>query len=151
MPALKTLALGIVLLAGPLALSACGSEETELTGTWRGSFNGYTVVGDQAINEGDGNSKITIKVGKIEDSVFTATIAFPVTGAKGTIKTKVPGVVSEEGDEVWMAGANGYYLGQFEDDGLELTYLKSFTIDPSDANGNGIENVAQIGQFERSN
>lgn len=148
MPDRKTLAVGLALVLAPLAIAACSSEESDLTGTWKGSLNGYTVVGKQAINEGQG-SKITIEVGKIKDSAFTATIALPVTGAKGTFKTKVPGVVSAEGDEVWMAGANGYYLGQFEDDGLELTYLKSFTIDPSNTSGDGIENVAQVGQFER--
>ena len=149
MPDRKTLAVGLALVLAPLAIAACSSEESDLTGTWKGSLNGYTVVGKQAINEGQG-SKITIEVGKIKDSAFTATISFPVTGAKGTIKTKVPGVVGEDGDEVWMAGANGYYLGEFEDDGLELTYLKSLTLDPSDTGGNGIENVAQIGKFERT-
>lgn len=149
LPDRKTLAAGLALVLAPLTIAACSSEDSsDLTGTWKGQLNGYTVVGKQAINEGQG-SKITIEVGKIRKQAFTATINFPVTGAKGTVKTKVPGVISAEGDEVWMAGANGYYLGQFEDDGLELTYLKSFTVDPSDASGNGIENVAQVGQFER--
>ncbi|MFM9044318.1 MAG: hypothetical protein ACKOL0_00705 [Solirubrobacterales bacterium] len=81
LPDRKTLAAGLALVLAPLTIAACSSEDSsDLTGTWKGQLNGYTVVGKQAINDGQG-SKITIEVGKIRKQAFTATINFPVTGA----------------------------------------------------------------------
>lgn len=126
-------------------LTACGEGSQDITGTWKGSFSGYTLVGDSGRN--DTQDPIEVTIGKVDGNAFTATLTFPVTGAKGSVKSKVPGVVSGEEDELWMAGANGYYVGEVDGDEMELVYLKSFTIDPSSAEG--IENVAQIGIFER--
>lgn len=137
-----------IAIAGSVVLiGACGGDEEaqDITGTWKGSFAGYTLVGDSGRN--DTQDPIEITIGKVDGSAFTATITLPVTGAKGTIKTKVPGVVSGEEDDLWMAGANGYYTGEVDGDEMELVYLKSFAIDPTSPDG--IENVAQIGMFER--
>ena len=136
----------LVAIAGAaFLLTACGEGSQDITGTWKGSFSGYTLVGDSGRN--DTQDPIEVTIGKVDGNAFTATLTFPVTGAKGSVKSKVPGVVSGEEDDLWMAGANGYYVGEVDGDEMELVYLKSFTIDPSSAEG--IENVAQIGTFER--
>ena len=136
----------LVSIAGAaLLLTACGEDSQDITGTWKGSLSGYTLVGDAGRN--DTQDPIEVTIGKGDGNAFTATLTFPVTGAKGSVKSKVPGVVSGEEDDLWMAGANGYYVGEVDGDEMELVYLKSFTIDPSSAEG--IENVAQIGIFER--
>ncbi|MFM9149418.1 MAG: hypothetical protein ACKORA_02900, partial [Solirubrobacterales bacterium] len=84
MPDRKTLAAGLALVLAPLTIAACSSEDSsDLTGTWKGQLNGYTVVGKQAINEGQG-SKISIEVGKIRTLAFTATSHCQGTGATGT-------------------------------------------------------------------
>jgi hypothetical protein len=143
---LTATATAITIGATALFVAACGEDEQDITGTWKGSFSGYTLVGDSGRN--DTQSPIEVTIGKVDGNAFTATITFPVTGAKGTVKTKVPGVVSSEEDDLWMAGADGYYVGEVDGDEMELVYLKSFTIDPGSADG--IENVAQSGTFERS-
>jgi hypothetical protein len=142
----KTLTTTLAIAGATLLLSACGEDEQDITGTWEGSFAGYTLVGNSGLNEPQ--DQIEIEIGKLDGNAFTATITFPVTGAKGTVKTKVPGVVSSEEDDLWMAGANGYYHGEVDGDELELVYLKSFTVDPGSADG--IENVAQSGEFKRT-
>jgi hypothetical protein len=142
----KTLTTTLAIAGATLLLSACGEDEQDITGTWKGSFAGYTLVGNSGLNEPQ--DQIEIEIGKLDGNAFTATITFPVTGAKGTVKTKVPGVVSSEEDDIWMAGANGYYVGEVDGDELELVYLKSFTVDPGSADG--IENVAQSGEFKRT-
>jgi hypothetical protein len=142
----KTLTTTLAIAGATLLLSACGEDEQDITGTWEGSFAGYTLVGNSGLNEPQ--DQIEIEIGKLDGNAFTATITFPVTGAKGTVKTKVPGVVSSEEDDIWMAGANGYYVGEVDGDELELVYLKSFTVDPGSADG--IENVAQSGEFKRT-
>lgn len=128
-----------------LLLTACGDDGEDITGTWKGSFAGYTLVGDSGRN--DTQDSIEIEIDEVEGTAFTATITFPVTGAEGTVKTKVPGIITGEEDEIWMAGSNGYYTGEVDGDEMELVFLKSFTVDPGSANG--IENVAQSGTFER--
>lgn len=142
----KVIAATLAVAGAALFVSACGEDEQDITGTWKGSFSGYTLVGDSGRN--DTQDPIEIAIEKVEDSAFTATITFPVTGAKGTVKTKVPGIVSGEEDDLWMSGANGYYIGEVDGDEMELVFLKSFTVDPGSADG--IENVAQIGQFKRT-
>jgi hypothetical protein len=144
----KFIAATLAVAGAALFVAACGEgeDEQDITGTWTGSFSGYTLVGDSGRN--DTQDPIEITIGKVDGSAFTATISFPVTGAKGTVKTKVPGIVSGEEDDLWMSGANGYYIGEVDGDEMELVYLKSFTIDPGSADG--IENVAQIGEFKRS-
>ena len=142
----KTLTATLAVAGATLLLSACGEDEQDITGTWKGSFAGYTLVGNSGLNEPQ--DQIEIEIGKLDGNAFTATITFPVTGAKGTVKTKVPGVVSSEEDDLWMAGANGYYIGEVDGDEMELVYLKSFTVDPGSADG--IENVAQSGEFKRT-
>ena len=142
----KILAATLVAVGATLFITACGEDEQDITGTWNGSFSGYTLVGDSGRN--DTQDPIEVTIGDVEGNAFTATITFPVTGAKGTVKTKVPGIVSGEEDDLWMSGANGYYIGEVDGDEMELVYLKSFTVDPGSADG--IENVAQIGKFERT-
>lgn len=142
----KILTVMLTVLSAPLLLTACGEDEQDITGTWEGSFAGYTLVGDSGRNATQ--DSIEIEIDKVEGSAFTATIIFPVTGAKGTVKTKVPGIVSGEEDDIWMSGANGYYIGEVDGDEMELVFLKSFTIDPGSADG--IENVAQAGTFKRT-
>jgi len=143
---LTATATAAAIAATALFVGACGEDEQDITGTWKGSLSGYTLVGDSGRN--DTQEPIEVTIGKVDGNAFTATITFPVTGAKGTVKTKVPGVVSSEEDDLWMAGANGYYVGEVDGDEMELVYLKSFTIDPGSADG--VENVAQSGMFERT-
>lgn len=142
----KTLTTTLTVAAAALLFAGCGEDEQDITGTWKGSFSGYTLVGDSGLNEPQ--DQIEVEIGKLDGNAFTATITFPVTGAKGSVKTKVPGVVSGEEDDLWMAGANGYYVGEVDGDEMELVYLKSFTVDPGSADG--IENVAQSGEFKRT-
>jgi hypothetical protein len=142
----KILTATLAIAAATLLITACGEDEQDITGTWKGSFSGYTLIGDSGRNDTQDPIEVTIE--KVDGNAFTATIEFPVTGAKGTVKTKVPGVVSGEEDDLWMAGANGYYLGEVDGDEMELVYLKSFTLDPGSADG--IENVAQSGTFKRT-
>lgn len=142
----KTLTTTLAVAAAALLFAGCGEDEQDITGTWKGSFSGYTLVGDSGLNEPQ--DQIEVEIGKLDGNAFTATITFPVTGAKGSVKTKVPGVVSGEEDDLWMAGANGYYVGEVDGDEMELVYLKSFTVDPGSADG--IENVAQSGEFKRT-
>lgn len=142
----KTLTTTLAVAVAALLFAGCGEDEQDITGTWKGSFSGYTLVGDSGLNEPQ--DQIEVEIGKLDGNAFTATITFPVTGAKGSVKTKVPGVVSGEEDDLWMAGANGYYVGEVDGDEMELVYLKSFTVDPGSADG--IENVAQSGEFKRT-
>jgi len=142
----KILTAALTVIGVTLLLTACGEDKQDITGTWEGSFAGYTLVGDSGRN--DTQDSIGIEIDKVDGSAFTATITFPVTGAKGTVKTKVPGIVSGEEDDIWMAGSNGYYIGEVDGDEMELVFLKSFTVDPGSADG--IENVAQSGTFKRT-
>ena len=142
----KILTATLAIAAATLLVTACGEDEQDITGTWKGSFSGYTLVGDSGRNDTQDPIEVTIE--KVDGHAFTATITFPVTGAKGNVKTKVPGIVSGEEDDLWMAGANGYYHGEVDGDEMELVYLKSFTLDPGSADG--IENVAQSGTFKRT-
>jgi hypothetical protein len=142
----KILTTAFTVLGAALLLTACGESEQDITGTWEGSFAGYTLVGNSGRN--DTQDSITIEIDKVEGSAFTATLTFPVTGAEGSVKTKVPGIVSGEEDDIWMTGSNGYYIGEVDGDEMEIVFLKSFTVDPASANG--IENVAQSGTFSRT-
>ena len=142
----RNLTATLVLAAAARFIAACGDEDQDVIGTWTGSLSGYTLVGDSGRN--DTQDTIEITIGKVDGNAFTATITFPVTGAKGTVKTKAPGVVGDEGGDVWMAWANGYYHGEVDGNEMELVYLKSFTVDPGSTDG--IENVAQSGKFTRS-
>lgn len=154
---LTTTAAVMAIAGSAVMLGACGEEEQDITGTWKGSLSGFTLTeatngkDTQNSSRNDTQGPIEVTIGKVDGNAFTATISLPVTGAKGTVKTKVPGVVSGEEDDLWMAGASGYYTGEVDGDEMELVYLKSLLLDPDSADGIvEIENVAQSGMFKRS-
>lgn len=121
--------LAVVLLAvlggaGVLAVAGCGSSDPEVTvsdleGTWTGTLSGYEKAGYR-------DAEVTWEIAQTKGNAFKATPTWTEPNGKTGRGAPSSGYLEPSENDFWVAGDDGYCLGEVEaDDELELICLEA--------------------------
>ena len=118
--------LGLVVVAtllgtGALAMAGCGSGDPEVTvsdleGTWSGTLSGYEKSGYR-------DAEVTWEIAQTRGNAFKATPTWTEPDGKTGRGSPSSGYLEPSENDFWVAGDDGYCLGEVEEGGDEVELI----------------------------